>query len=67
MTTAQPSPEAVRNAGRVLAEARAIRDSLSPREAAEQAYEPGGRSVDELEDVIREMRGLPKLERRQAS
>ena len=67
MTTAQPSPEAIRNAGRVLAEARAIRDSLTPREAAEQAHEPGGPSVDEIEDRIREMRGLPPLDRRQAS
>lgn len=48
--------EALAAAGRVLAEARARRDSLSPEEAARAAYVPGGRSVEELAAIIREQR-----------
>lgn len=40
--------DAITNAGRVLAAARARRDALPARQAAVEAYEPGGPSVDEL-------------------
>ncbi|WP_433444517.1 hypothetical protein [Nonomuraea sp. CA-141351] len=48
--------EALAAAGRVLAEARARRDALSPEDAARAAYVPGGRSVEELTAIIREQR-----------
>jgi hypothetical protein len=48
--------EALAAAGRVLAEARVRRDSLSPEEAAQAAYVPGGRSVEELTAIVREQR-----------
>ncbi|MFY7069620.1 hypothetical protein ACOQFV_27495 [Nocardiopsis changdeensis] len=41
----------IRAAGRILADARRVRDSLSPREAALLAYRPGGPSVDELTEM----------------
>lgn len=44
--------EAVANAGRALAAARARRDALPSREAAAEAFEPGGPTVDELEHSI---------------
>lgn len=43
-------------AGRALAAGRARRDSLSPRQAAEEAYVPGGPSVEQLEARIRAQR-----------
>jgi hypothetical protein len=46
----------VEAAGLVLAQARARRDSLTPEEAAAEAYVPGGPSVEELTDRIRAMR-----------
>ena len=39
-------------AGRKWAQACARQATLSPREAAEEAYRPGGPSVDELEARI---------------
>ncbi|HVK20442.1 MAG TPA: hypothetical protein VM677_03695 [Actinokineospora sp.] len=51
--------QAITAAGRILALARAERDSLPPRLAAEAAHYAGGPSVDEIERQIREMRGLP--------
>jgi hypothetical protein len=42
----------IRAAGRILADARRVRDSLPPREAALLAYTPGGPSVDEIEALI---------------
>lgn len=50
---------AVVEAAAVLARARAALDERSPREAAEAAYVPGGRSVSDLEAEIRRRRGLP--------
>lgn len=44
--------EAVASAGTALAAARARRDSLPAREAAVEAYMPGGPSVAELEARI---------------
>jgi hypothetical protein len=49
--------EAIRAAGRVWAAACARQAALSPREAAEEAYRPGGLSVDEIERRIRVQRG----------
>lgn len=43
-------------AGRALAAGVARRDSLSPRAAAEEAHVPGGPSVEELEQRIRDRR-----------
>jgi hypothetical protein len=48
--------EAIAAAGRVLANARARQGALTPREAAEEAYVPGGPPVDELEARIRRRR-----------
>ena len=44
--------DAIAAAGRVWASVCARQDSLSPRQAAEEAYRPGGPSVDELERRI---------------
>lgn len=59
--TAHPLPvdtrdEALDDAAQILVDACARRDALSPRAAAEAAYVPGGKSVDELERLIRERR-----------
>jgi hypothetical protein len=45
---------AIRGAGICLAEARAARDALTPRAAAEAAYYPGHRlgSIDAIEALI---------------
>lgn len=40
--------DAITNAGRTLAAARARRDALPARQAAVEAHEPGGPSVDDL-------------------
>ncbi|WP_156119008.1 hypothetical protein [Modestobacter caceresii] len=44
-------------AGQALADAIARRDSLDPRAAALEAYEPGGPTVAEIEALIRHQRG----------
>lgn len=46
--------DAIRGAARVLVEARAERDALSPRQAAEAAWYPGHRleTVDAIEALI---------------
>ncbi|MFE2407014.1 hypothetical protein ACFXDE_01585 [Kitasatospora sp. NPDC059408] len=46
--------QAIRAAGLVLAQARAERDALTPREAAEAAFYPGHRlgSIDAIEALI---------------
>lgn len=49
--------EAIAAAGRVWAAACARQAALSPREAAKEAYVPGGPSVAEIEALIREQRG----------
>lgn len=43
-------------AGAVLSEARALRDSLPARQAAELAYVPGGLSIEELTALIEQHR-----------
>ncbi|MGW1679354.1 hypothetical protein [Saccharopolyspora sp. NPDC002376] len=50
--------ECIAAAGNALARARARRDSLPPRQAAELAHYAGGPSVDEIERQIRAQRGL---------
>lgn len=54
---------AVKAAGQILSRARAERDSLPPREAAERAYVVGGMSVDEIEALIRQHRAEARAER----
>lgn len=53
MTTRE---EALAAAGRAHAAAIVRRDSLDPLQAAREAYEPGGPSVEELEARIRAQR-----------
>jgi hypothetical protein len=52
---------AIDDAGRLLALARAERDSLLPDLAARAAWQSGGPSVQEIENRIRAQRGLPPL------
>lgn len=61
MTALVTREQAIAEAGRIFAIARAERDALPPRLAAEAAYQAGGPSVDEIERQIREMRGLPAV------
>lgn len=49
-------PELARECAQILVDACARRDAMTPREAAEAAYSPGGPSIDELEQLIREDR-----------
>lgn len=57
--------EAVSNAGRVLAATRAAQAQMTPREQAEAAWEPTcGKTVEDIEDQIRDQRGLPRINRR---
>lgn len=56
--------DAIERAGRLIAAGRAEQAQRTPREAAEAAYQPGGKSIDELEDIIRTQRGLPAKHRR---
>jgi len=59
--------QAVQEAGAALARARAAQAELTPRQAAEAAFLPGGPSVDELEARIRARRGLSPLKRSSAA
>lgn len=54
--TAPPAPDRIAEAGRILARARARRDSLTPAEAAREAYVPGGPPLEELAAAIRAQR-----------
>lgn len=53
---AAPSREAITEAGRIIAEARRVRDSLPVDEAARRAWTPTGPTLDELEALIRAQR-----------
>jgi hypothetical protein len=54
------SPEALQQAGEVLAAGRRSAARMTARELAEAAWTPTcGATVDELEDEIRAKRGLP--------
>jgi hypothetical protein len=48
--------ECIAAAGAALAAGIEHMESLSPRQAAEEAYRPGGPSVDEIEAQIRDFR-----------
>ncbi|HEY0889330.1 MAG TPA: hypothetical protein VGE38_06955 [Nocardioides sp.] len=50
-------------AAAALANALATCEQMTPREQAQAAWTPDGPSVDELEDRIREHRGLTPLHR----
>jgi hypothetical protein len=56
------TPTAIEEAGRILAVARAERDALPPNLAARAAWQAGGPSLGEIENRIREQRGLPALD-----
>ena len=49
MPPTKPREQALRDLAGVVAEEIAIIRTLTPREAAERAWHPGGPSVDELE------------------
>lgn len=59
--------EVIAEAGRRWAAACARKAALSPREAAVEAYRPGGPTVDQLEHLIRVERGLTTHGRRPAA
>lgn len=62
--TERTQEQAIDNAARDLAHARATNAQLTPREQAERAWHnTSPYSIDELEDQIREKRGLPPLDR----
>lgn len=48
--------EHIAAAARTWGRARARRDSLPPEEAAREAYMPGGPSVEEIAELIRQHR-----------
>ena len=50
--------QALQDLGRVVAEEMAIVAQLTPLEAAQRAWHPGGPSVEELADQITASRGL---------
>lgn len=54
--------EHIQAAGRIWAAACARQAALSPREAAQEAYRPGGPSVDELEARITARRAAAALD-----
>lgn len=56
--------QCLQRAAQALVDSRALQASRTPRAAAEAAHYPGHRlSVDQLEDLIRERRGLPPIHR----
>ncbi|MFE6764386.1 hypothetical protein [Streptomyces sp. NPDC057689] len=55
MNTVTPRPQALANARRVLDQARARRDRLPIRQAAEQAAVGSTRSADEIELILRRL------------
>lgn len=56
--------QAIENAGRAFADGLATCAAMTPREQAEAAWCPTAKyTVDELEDLIREQRGLTPLTR----
>lgn len=57
-----PSDAALDAAAQVLADGRAARDALTPRKAAEAAFVPGGMSVDQIEQLIRQQRDEARAE-----
>lgn len=56
----RPSKTAIAKAGQILAAGQRAADQMTARELAEAAWTPTcGVTVDELEDEIRQRRGLP--------
>lgn len=55
--------QAIKAAAQILSRARAERDALPAREAAERAYVPGGPSVEELTELILKHRAEARAER----
>jgi hypothetical protein len=52
--------QAIAKAGAILATGRRTAEQMNPRELAEAAWHAGcSKSVDQLEDEIRQRRGLP--------
>ncbi|MFJ2892526.1 hypothetical protein ACIO53_41510 [Streptomyces sp. NPDC087305] len=62
MSTVITREEAAANARRVLDQARARRDALSIREAAEQAAVGSFQSADEIELTLRRLRRTARIE-----
>ncbi|MFD3911235.1 hypothetical protein [Streptomyces sp. NPDC058603] len=62
MSTVIPREQAAANARRFLDHARARRDSLPIREAAEQAAAGSFRSADEIETTLRRLRRAARVE-----
>jgi len=56
LTDLAPSAAAIADAGRLVFEARRIRDSLPVEEAARRAVRPGGPPYEELVEKIRAQR-----------
>ncbi|GIH76172.1 hypothetical protein [Planobispora longispora] len=61
--SAVPFDQALTEAAQIFADARRRRDSLTPEQAAAEAYVPGGRSVEELTELIRAQRAEARAER----
>lgn len=60
--------QAVASAGAKLAASDLAQAQMTPREQAEAAWTPTSRfSVDELEDLIRAERGMPRIHDAKAS
>lgn len=56
--------EALAAYGEIAAEHQIAMEQMTPREQAEAAWSPSSRySIDQLEDLIREQRGYPALNR----
>lgn len=53
-----PSSSAIAEAGRIVLEARRVRDSLPVDEAARRAWIPTGPPIPELEAMIRAQRAV---------
>lgn len=58
----QPSPDAIARAGKTFAAGRRATAQMTAREQAVAAWTPTGPSIDELEERIRQRRGLPTRE-----
>lgn len=62
MAAVTPRAEAMRRAGRVLAQARARIAAQTPEQAADAAYVPGGPTRDQLAAKVRALRASDNQE-----
>lgn len=63
-----PTPEQYERAAQTYVDGMAAVAQMTPREHAEACWDPGcGFTVDQLEDQIREERGMPALDRAKRS